>query len=391
MNTDNRGDYYRTVIRLLRNAFRFRRSRLTGAVPKPEAVSLSLTNRCNSHCIMCHIWQQARETPDIGSLELSGDEITGLLSRPLFSELVELDLTGGEPHLRDDLADIALSLAGLKRSYLPCLKSIIITSNGLLPERIVTNYRKILEGLRDTGMELVSVASLDGIGELHDTIRGTSGAYESAIKTLDGLLELRETYPNYHIGIKTTILPQNIDALDDILDFALERKLFHVISPAFFTEARFRNREKKETLDLRPEDYQKVLKLYSREELRTGYFYSRARDFLNTGRKQWTCTACYNYLFIEFDGTVYPCELLSKSIGNIREQDIDDIWNGSEARRLRKVIGKHSRCRGCIEPGAVRYSAYTEGLSYLGFIRQLGKSEYRETLLNEGYVKYFKD
>ena len=200
---------------------------------------------------------------------MSRSEIIDLLSRPLFSELVELDLTGGEPHLRGDLVDVALDAARLKPSFFPRLRSIVITSNGLLPQRIVSNYQRILEGL-GTDIDLVSVISIDGIGETHDKIRGTKGAFELAAKTIGGLVELRKEYPNYFIGIKTTILPENVNELDAILDFALEKNLFHIISPVFFTEARFINLDKRDELRLGTDEYQRVLKLYSRPELETG-------------------------------------------------------------------------------------------------------------------------
>jgi MoaA/NifB/PqqE/SkfB family radical SAM enzyme len=391
MKTSIKSNYYRAAIRLLGNALRFRYAKFRGAPLKPAVVSLAVTNRCNSHCIMCNIWKRARELPDIRSLEMPQDEIIELLSRPLFSELVELDLTGGEPHLRDDLVDIVLGVASLKKSSLPGLRSIIITSNGLLPRRIISNHQRILEGLRDTNIDLVSVGSIDGIGETHDLIRGTRGAFERATKTISGLLELRKEYPDYFIGIKTTILPQNFNRLDAILDYALEKNLFHIISPVFFTEARFRNRDKRDELRLGTAEHKEVLKFFSRHELQTGYFYPLARSFLATGRKQWACTAFYNYLFIDFDGTVYPCELISEPIGNVRKQDLEDIWNGSLARYWRKRIGKLECCRTCNEPGAIRYSAYTEGLSYLRFLVKLGRHKFTKTLYGEGFFKYFGD
>jgi MoaA/NifB/PqqE/SkfB family radical SAM enzyme len=391
MTIHNRGSYYGAIARLLGNALWLRYSKLRSTPLKPEVVSLALTNRCNSHCIMCNIWRRAKEIPDIMSLELTGDEIIDLLSRPLFSRLIELDLTGGEPHLRDDLVDIALEIGRLKKGSLPRLRSIIITSNGLLPKKIVPNYQRILEGLRDTNIDLVSVASFDGIGETHDTVRGTRGAFKLATETLGGLLELREQYPNYFIGLKTTILPENIHALDAILDFALERDLFHIISPAFFTETRFRNVEKRETLSLNPAQYEEVLRFYNHPELKTSYFYSRARNYLAHARKRWQCTALNNYLFIEFDGKVYPCELLSIPIGDLREQSIEDIWYGRPASDWRKRINKTEQCRVCHEPGALRYSASAEGFSYLKFLMELGRRRFNESLHHEGYIKYLGD
>ncbi len=379
------------MVRLLTNAVRFRRARLNAAPLKPEVISLALTIRCNSHCIMCNMWRQVSQKADIADLELTTDEIITLLARPLFSDLVELDLTGGEPHLREDLAGTVLQIAALRKEYLPRLKSIVITSNGLLPERIVANYRAILKGVKDTGIDLVSVASLDGIGEVHDRIRGTKGAFELAMQTLEGLSELKKEFPGYYVGVKTTVLPQNVDNLDAILEYARKEGFFHIISPVFFTEARFRNSDKRESLELTPADRDKLLQFYRNDEFDTNYFYSRIRNYLVTGEKCWSCTAAYNYLFIDYDGSVYPCELLSEPIGNIREKPIEDIWNGVLARDWREKIDRIESCHACIEPGAVRYSACAEGLSYLGFLRELGKNRYMKSLSGEGFIKYFRE
>ncbi|MFC1942566.1 radical SAM/SPASM domain-containing protein [Chloroflexota bacterium] len=386
---NDKNDYYRAVTRLLLNALRFRYVKLTGATEKPTVVSLALTNRCNSHCIMCNIWKRAGEQPDIKSLEIPPNEIIDILSRPMFSELVELDLTGGETHLRDDLVDIALGAGGLKNSYLPKLRSIIIASNGLLPTRIISNYQKILDGLKGTGIDLISVNSLDGIGETHDVVRGTRGAFDMVTRTISGLMALRKEYPNFFTGVKTTILPHNIDMLDAVLGFALEKNLFHIISPVFFTEARFRNTDKTDKLALNPAEYEKILKFLNRQELVTNYFYSRARRFLTTQRKPWVCTALHNYLYIDFDGQVYPCELISEPIGDVRKQGIEDIWHSSLVHHWRNKIGKLECCHRCAEPGAIRYSAYAEGFSYLRFLLELGKRKFSETLDGEGFSKYF--
>jgi MoaA/NifB/PqqE/SkfB family radical SAM enzyme len=338
---------------------------------------------------MCNIWKSARNAPEIKNLELSSQKIISILSNPMFAKLVELDLTGGEPHLRDDLVDVVRGIIKLKKSSLPKLRSIIITSNGLLTGRIISNYKDILNALRDTNIDLVSVTSLDGIGETHDQIRGIGGAFKLVSETISGLVELKQEYPNLIPGIKTTILPQNVDVLDKILNFALSKNLFHIISPVLFTEARFRNMNNKDELVLGPAEHKKVLDFYSHDKLKTSYFYSMSRSFLVNGQKRWSCAAIYNYAFIDFDGKVYPCEIIPEPIGNVKEQDFKDIWNGSEAHYWRKRIGKLECCQTCHEPGAIRYSALTEGLSYFKFLMMLGKNKFVESWHGEGFSKYF--
>jgi MoaA/NifB/PqqE/SkfB family radical SAM enzyme len=380
--------YYRTVFRLLGQIFAFRYHKILARPLKPTAVSLSLTQRCNSHCIMCNIWRRSQEELDLKKLELSSQEIRELLSQPLFSELVELDLTGGEPHLRDDLVDIVVGIASLKSTHLHRLRSIIVTSNGLLSACIVSNYQRILETIKGAEIDLVCVISLDGFGETHDRVRGTPGAYQRVSKTIGNLLELRAARPHFYIGIKTTILPQNVDALNAILDFALTNDLFPIISPVFFTAGRFRNLSQEDSLSLDPEEDKKLFQFYSRKELRTSYFYSRALNHFGNGRKTWRCTAGYSYLFIEFDGKVYPCEMMDTPMGDLRKQDAAALLSSRLFRDWRQKMEKLPACRACLEPGAIRYSALTEGSSYLGFVRQLGKYESQKTIQEEGFSKY---
>jgi MoaA/NifB/PqqE/SkfB family radical SAM enzyme len=338
---------------------------------------------------MCNIWKNARDIPDIRGLELSRREIIDMLSDSIFADLVELDITGGEPHLRDDLADIVLDIVKLKSNTLTRLRSMVITSNGFLGEKVISNYRRILASLSGTDIDLVSVTSLDGIGETHDRIRGTSGAFKLVSETIRGLMALKKEYPYFIPGIKTTILPQNIDSLGEILAFASSGDMFPIISPVLFTEARFRNLDTADRLALRQPDLDKVLDFYRRKEFGTGYFYTTARRFLVSSRRQWTCSAMYNYAFIDFDGKVYPCEIIPEVIGNVKEWKFQDIWNGRAARYWRRKIGRLECCRTCHEPGAIRYSAFAGGLGYLKFLFRLGRRRYLDSLRGEGYIKYF--
>jgi MoaA/NifB/PqqE/SkfB family radical SAM enzyme len=389
MQTSKIIDYLKLTVELFFNGVGFRLARLLNTPLKPTVISLAITNRCNSHCIMCNIWKRADELQDIQSMELSTKQITHLLSSPLCSELVELDITGGEPHLRDDLVEIVLEIGKLKKKHLPKLRSIIIASNGLLPERIISNYRDILEGLKGTGIDLISVSSFDGIAEVHDMVRGTKGAFKLVTETIDGLSELKKRYPHFFIGMKTTITQYNIASLNEISDYSIKKNMFHVISPVLFTEGRFRNIGKREKLMLRSRDYHEVLAFYHNANLSTSFFYSTLQSCIASGHKEWECSALYAYIFIDFDGKVYPCEMISEPIGDIKKQAIEDIWHGALAHEWRKRLKRMDYCATCNEPGAIRYSASIEGFSYLKFLLKLGRNKYDEAFYHEGFSKYF--
>jgi len=373
---------------LLGNGLRFRLCKIKRSTLKPAALSLVVTGRCNSHCVMCNIWKTGRESGSVGKAELSKQEIINLLSDPIFADLVELDITGGEPHLRSDLLEIINGVLNLKVKQLKRLRSIIVTSNGFLTARILDSYRTILSANQDTGVDLVSVISLDGIGEIHDRIRGTPGAFNCVKETITGLMELRREYPQLIVGIKTTVLPFNIANLSEIYDFAAEKGLFHIISPVIFTECRFRNLDRMDKLALGQNELVQLVDFYFRKELNGCYFYALMRDYLVSGKKQWLCSAMYNYAFVESDGAVYPCEIIPELVGNIRSQRFSEIWRGLKAGEIRQKIDHNAPCMTCHEPGAIRYSACAEGFSYYRFLKKLGRSGFRRSWQDEGFVKY---
>jgi len=89
------------ALRLFKNGIRFRYQHVSGKTGMPQALSLEVTHDCIARCIMCNIWKIPGQVPN-----LSVPEWRGLLSSELFSDVRELDVTGGEPYMRDDLSDL---------------------------------------------------------------------------------------------------------------------------------------------------------------------------------------------------------------------------------------------------------------------------------------------
>ncbi len=148
------------------NGLRYRCLRLAGRPGRPQAVSLEVTHRCVCRCVMCNIWKIPTSVPD-----LSLEQWNGLLSSPLLADLRELDITGGEPFLRDDLVSLVGEVCRLKAGHLGRLRSIAITTNGVLCDRVVDTVEDMLAPMERAGLDLVVVCALDAVGESHDLIR----------------------------------------------------------------------------------------------------------------------------------------------------------------------------------------------------------------------------
>ncbi|MCL6557237.1 MAG: radical SAM protein [Firmicutes bacterium] len=267
--------------KLLFNSLKYDRAKKTGEPLKLVAVSIAITGRCNSRCIHCRIWELSQKNPAAIKHEMTKEEICVYLSDQWFSDLVEIDLTGGEPYLRDDIEDIVAGIMALRKSKLTKLRTIIIPTNGLLTEKILSRMKVILSLLKGTGVDFVSVSSLDGLGRAHDLMRGTKGAFEKADKTIEGILKLREEYPDgFWPGIKTTITHYNVHELHSLLNYAVARSMFYIISPVIITKKRFRNEKFKDKFQLSIEDLKKIAEFYTNRKHEFDFYYQKVKYLL---------------------------------------------------------------------------------------------------------------
>ena len=142
----------------------------------PFLVVWEVTRACALACVHCRADAIARRDPD----QLTTDEGFALIDeiRGFGVQPPLLVLTGGDPMLRRDLADLVryASRAGL--------------SVALTPSGTAAATRRRLEELRDAGLRRVAV-SLDGPdAETHDAFRGVRGSYQWTMRIIDAVQEL---------------------------------------------------------------------------------------------------------------------------------------------------------------------------------------------------------
>jgi MoaA/NifB/PqqE/SkfB family radical SAM enzyme len=205
--------------RSLRRTARFHLLDALGMRIKPVKLRLSLTNRCNSRCIMCSIWKnQDNGAPSLPG-EITPDEIRRMAqaNRNFFSRLTHVSLTGGEPTLRRDFVEVVRAVS----EELPNC-SLSFNSNGFSTKRVL--------GLVDQCMafrrKMTVMISLDGIGEAHTRVRGMKGDIFPMVKaTIDGLVQRREAGMKLQLEINTVMTNVNNDQLLAVHEFCRERRL----------------------------------------------------------------------------------------------------------------------------------------------------------------------
>jgi MoaA/NifB/PqqE/SkfB family radical SAM enzyme/polysaccharide pyruvyl transferase WcaK-like protein len=143
----------------------------------PTIIELSVNDVCNSQCQMCHIWQQKRDH------EITAGELSTILSNPLFREARDVVINGGEPTLREDLPELAQAIL----TKLPRLRGLSLITNAIEERRVVQSIEAVGLHCRDAGIPLYVMVSIDGVGDVHDRIRGVPGNFASADRVIDKL------------------------------------------------------------------------------------------------------------------------------------------------------------------------------------------------------------
>lgn len=325
---------------MLRYLSQWFRNRL-GASVLPLELILFVTGRCNFRCDHCFI--EEFETKPSADLPLEAIE---KLAREN-PNLMVLMLTGGEPFLRADLPQI---VAAFSRHARP--KVISLVTNGFLTGQIEAAVKAIL-AIPEFRSQLVISFSFEGIGPAHDEQRGRKGSYEAALRTAAQLKELSSRDPRLKIGANVTLVPGNAASVVATTNQLAATGLFSFFSQNFYRTGQAREPSQAVDLAAYRALSENVFRL-SREFQMGGSRWlgriHRAKEAIQSEIIERTsraksyqalpCEAGRQIGVVYSTGAVAPCELLSPSWGNIREQSFKEIWNRAANRRASHQLRK---------------------------------------------------
>ncbi len=308
---------------------------------RPIQLIVFVTDRCNARCGHCFNWRALNQGADglaLSELEQLSNEL---------GELFTLGISGGEPFLRKDIAQVYGLFA-----HNNGLKDITIPTNGLLPARIKEHVREMVVQNRPTRVA-VSL-SLDGLNELHDQIRGVPGNFAKVQETYRALVELKEEFPDHPpiIKVGTVLCNWNVQHIPDLISW-VQREM---------PEVDFHNFEimRGEPLDnhigppaiadlqlVKPvifkawDKYAFYGRRYPVESwLAVGlkrYIFTLYIEILRQKKQLIPCYAARTSAVIDEKGNVYFCEL-REAIGNLRQTSLEELWQSDRAEQMRTSI-----------------------------------------------------
>ena len=287
-----------------------------------------VTYRCNAKCTMCNRYKEPSRPED----EISIETIRKL------PEMYFTNITGGEPFIRDDLKDIVREL--YKKS-----ERIVISTNGFFTDRIVDLCKEFPQiGIR---------ISIEGLEQTNNEIRGLDDGFNRGYTTLKTLVEMGMKDVGFGMTVQDKNAPDLV-ALYNISDeFGMEFATASLHNSFYFVESNNIIHDRLAVAQCFEDLINRLLESNSPKKWFRAYFNHGLINYIFSQKRLLPCDMSFDTFFIDPYGDVMPCNGTKEKevMGNLNEQDWEELWNSEAAENVRRKV----RCcdRNCWMIGSV--------------------------------------
>ncbi|OWP28595.1 hypothetical protein CBG57_09240 [Prevotella nigrescens] len=306
----------------------------------PLEMNFMVTEKCNTNCIYCYAKRNIRR-------EMSTSEIANIFRKLSYSGIINLTLTGGDIFARKDWYDIISLSQYAGFGYLISTKSILEEAD--------------IVKLKQLGIPQIQF-SLDSISpKVLKKIIKVGSEYVEKLKVMFEMC----TKHNLNISLRTVLCKQNsnIEDIRGLCDFVNIHTCIvnWVITPAFYSQ----NKSDYKAYSVDNEMLKEIFLYLRKCRIRirplfnklneNGYVLQRAKDVEEFVEINQVCYANTYSMSILPSGDCTICEMLYYNkhfiLGNIKEMNIEDIWNSKKALSLyspsKEEIVVESTCSSC--------------------------------------------
>ncbi|MDH5450101.1 MAG: radical SAM protein [Candidatus Bathyarchaeota archaeon] len=311
-----------------------------------------LTRRCNYRCKGCTVWREPQNQKELSTEEIK--EGFGILEK---LGVVEIVLSGGNPLIRDDIAEII--------DYSSQRFITTIYDNGSMAV-------KKIDALRNADFVAISLDTLNE--EKNDYIKGVPSAWKKSMESIEILQK-----EGINVGVSPTISQLNLNEIIDFTryftyngipvwyclywyDYPSENRLFQI----------GKRQDEFEITDI--ETMAKICDaLIEMKKERKGIFITNKtlealKQFFLNGQRIWECKALQSFLMVDHLGNVAGCHL-REPVASIFE--LPDVWHSPKFQNLR---AEFSQCNQCAYLCYIFYSLHSNVLSNLEILQDQWKN-----------------
>jgi len=310
----------------------------------PLYIILFVSDKCWMRCSHCWFNEDWKDR-ELTQSPLTFEEYEKLARS--ISSIGFLSITGGEAFQRRDIVELATMFRKTTR-----LGRYQIPTSGYRTELIVDAAEQLLRANPTTPFRID--VSLDGIADIHNTIRNTKDGFDKAVLTIKELNKLKNHYSHFDVGVITTLSRLNQHV---VRETAALVESIHPEGEWMINIARGISRDQT-AVEVDPEAYRLAHRIIENRIARgaykghSGHWTAKWLSAKNAARREIIneiikghrtgggCAAGALAGVIQTDGTVKACEMLDDSLGNIRDFDYDlvKLWQSKSARAIRRFI-----------------------------------------------------
>jgi MoaA/NifB/PqqE/SkfB family radical SAM enzyme len=301
---------------------------------EPLVMVLPVTDRCNGKCVMCGIWRRnSREDLPIVNVK------NFFAQDGLANSVTHLNITGGEPFLYPDL----IQIADYASHYLESLREITIGTSTLASENFAKIFISFRKHLNPEIMLHVAV-SLDGVGKIHDKVRGVKGSYQKAIEAIKRFQEICVS-ENMGVNVNCTFSAVNFLTVKDViklngdlnvnlsLTYACQNDLY--LDNTQYSDGFYIEDENVKQLLACIQDWTKCNHISNTEK----HYLKMTSSMLQGEERSSSCVLQKNGAFLDIDNTLYPCGTVSSlPYGSLNTHTFDQLFYSEKAKEIRKEL-----------------------------------------------------
>ncbi len=304
--------------------------------PVKDRTMLLLVNRgCNLTCSFCDLWDRPEN--------MDADKLWPILDDAVAIDTKILVITGGEPLLHPDLASIIAQ--AIKRGLV-----VNITTNGLL-------LKRHWGWLKDSGVSSLSF-SLDGIGDVHDELRGQKGAYARTIKAIE-LVRSESAIP---CSVYCTVTNKNVHQLWDL--YLVCKRLGVTLDFWPVNDAPELYLTTDEHKVLWSEQVNAIIEDDQDYAGRRSFYEDSLRYHAQQSIENIRCLGFVEQYGITYKGEFLPCCVWNgKGLvkGNVFESSLKTLWHSEQIHQCRKEMVDSGCAVGCFNHSLYEYRNAVSG------------------------------
>ncbi len=316
----------------------------------PRSVEIAITGRCNLRCKYCSHFTSAG---DSGS-DLPTEEWLRFFQELKACAVFDVTLQGGEPFLREDLAEIIAGIVQNKMRF-------SILSNGTLITAKMAAF--LAASGRCDGVQVSIDGSTPGT---HDVFRGEG----SFVRAVSGVRQLQRY--NVPVSVRVTVHRNNVRDLERVASLLLDEMGldgFSTNAASFMGLCRQNAEMIQLTAEERSMAMESLLRLRRKYEGRisaTAGPLAEATHWLEMERARKEgraglpgggfltgCGGAMEKIAVRSDGIMVPCTQISHvPLGKINREELRDVWqHNPELNRFRErrriPLSDFAYCRDC--------------------------------------------